>query len=130
VAALVVAPGQARSWLGGAATIGIGLAGLVAGVAALRGHSYQVRLPGLLPLAGVQVALDPLGGWFIAVTGGVLAAAALYGIGYARHGTSGRGGSAALPVFATTPLLGAAAGGVSTLLGFWGLVGPTPRLLG
>jgi hydrogenase-4 component B len=129
VVAAVVSPRRARLWLVGVATAGIGVAGLVAGVAALRGQSYQVRLPDLLPLAGVQVALDPLGGWFVAVTGGVLAAAALYGIGYAGHGRSGRGVLAALPVFAAALLLVPAAGSVSTLLVLWELMAATSLVL-
>jgi formate hydrogenlyase subunit 3/multisubunit Na+/H+ antiporter MnhD subunit len=124
VLAAVVTPARARSGLVGAATVGIGLAGLVAGLAALRGQSWQARLSDLLPLAGVRVAVDPLGGWFVAVTGGVLAVAGLYGVGYAghRHGPGGRGVLAALPVFATALLLVPAAGSVSTLLVLWELM--------
>jgi hydrogenase-4 component B len=136
VLAAVVSPRQARWWLVGVATAGIGVAGLVAGVAALGGRSYQVRLAGLLPLAGVQVALDPLGGWFVAVTGGVLAVAALYGIGYASrdhrghsHGPSGPGVLVALPVFATALLLVPAAASVSTLLVLWELMAVTSLVL-
>jgi formate hydrogenlyase subunit 3/multisubunit Na+/H+ antiporter MnhD subunit len=117
------------------------MAGLVAGIAALGGQSFHARLPGLLPLAGVQVALDPLGGWFVAVTGGVLAVAALYGIGYASHGQSKHGQSkhghsppgpgvlAALPVFAAALLLVPAAASVSTLLVLWELMAATSLVL-
>jgi len=131
VLAAVVAPRRARAVCVGAATAGIGVAGLIAGTAALSGQVFQARLPGLLPLAGVQLALDPLGGWFVAVTGGVLAAAALYGIGYAGggHGPSGRGVQAALPVFAAALLLVPAAASVSTLLVLWELMALTSLLL-
>jgi hydrogenase-4 component B len=131
VAAVVVSPQRVRSWLVGVATMGIGAAGLVAGVAALRGQPFAARLPGLVPLAGVQVGVDPLGGWFIAVTGGVLAVAALYGIGYASHGhgPSGRGVQAALPVFAAALLLVPAAASVSTLLVLWELMAATSLVL-
>ncbi len=131
VVAAAVSPRLVRSWLVGVATVGIGVAGLVAGVAALRGQPFAVRLPGLVPLAGVQVALDPLGGWFVAVTGGVLTVAALYGIGYAghAHGPAGRGAQAALPVFAAALVLVPAAGSVSTLLVLWELMAAASLVL-
>jgi len=131
VLAAVVAPRSARPAWAGAATVGIGVAGLIAGVAALSGQEFHAWLPGLLPIAGLRLAVDPLGGWFIAVTGGVLAAAALFGIGYAGggHGPSGRGVQAALPVFAAALLLVPAAGSVSTLLVLWELMALASLLL-
>lgn len=131
VLAAVVIPRPARPACVGAATAGVGVAGLIAGVAALSGLEFRARLPSLLPGAGVQIALDPLGGWFVAVTGGVLAAAAVYGIGYAGggHGPSGRGVQAALPVFAVAVLLVPAAGSVSTLLVLWELMALASLLL-
>ncbi|MFG2043871.1 proton-conducting transporter membrane subunit [Dactylosporangium sp. NPDC048998] len=131
VLAALCAPARARPGLVGAATAGIGLAGLVAGVAALRGQAFTARLPGLLPLTGVQLGLDPLGGWFIAVTGGVLAVTALYGIGYAGHGhgPSGRAVQSALPVFALALLLVPAAASVPTLLVLWELMAATSLVL-
>ncbi len=139
VLAAVVSPRRARPGLVGAATAGIGVAGLLAGVAALRGQSGQARLPGLLPLAGVQIGVDPLGGWFIAVTGAVVATAAIYGVGYAGHrhghsrghghGPGGRGVQAALPVFAAALLLVPAAASVSTLLVLWELMAVTSLVL-
>ncbi|MBI1759130.1 MAG: hydrogenase 4 subunit B [Actinobacteria bacterium] len=131
VLAAVGAPGRVRPAFVGWATAGIGVAGSVAGLAALRGETFQARLPGLLPLAGVQFDLDPLGGWFVAVSGGVLAAAAVYGVGYASHGhgPDARGVQAALPMFAVTVLLVPAAGSVSTLLVLWELMALTSLLL-
>jgi hydrogenase-4 component B len=135
VLAAVVSPRRSRPGLVGAATVGIGVAGLVAGSAALCGQSFQARLPGLLPLAGVQIAVDPLGGWFIAVTGAVVAIAAIYGVGYTgqhhghSHGPSGRGVQAALPVFAVAQLLVPAAASVSTLLVLWELMAVTSLVL-
>ncbi|WP_432839915.1 proton-conducting transporter transmembrane domain-containing protein [Dactylosporangium sp. CA-092794] len=120
----LAAPGRVRPGLAGATTAGIGVAGLVAGVAALRGGSFAATLPGVLPLAGVRLELDPLGGWFAAVTGGVVAVAAVYGIGYAGHGhgPAGRATAVALPVFAAALLLVPAAASVSTLLVLWELM--------
>jgi hydrogenase-4 component B len=131
VLAAVVSPRRVRPGLVGAATAGIGVAGLVAGVAALGGQSFAARLPAVLPLAGAQIAVDPLGGWFLMVSGGVLAVAALYGIGYASHGHGprGRGVLAVLPVFAAALLLVPAAGSVSTLLVLWELMAVTSLVL-
>jgi formate hydrogenlyase subunit 3/multisubunit Na+/H+ antiporter MnhD subunit len=131
VLAACVAPGRFRDMLVGAATAGVGLAGLVAGIAAVSGARFDARLPDLLPLAGVRVGVDPLGGWFLAVVGGVVAVAAVYGIGYAGggHHPAGRGVQAALPVFAAAMLLVPAASSVSTLLVLWELMALASLLL-
>ncbi|MET7400108.1 proton-conducting transporter membrane subunit [Dactylosporangium sp. NPDC005572] len=131
VVAAICVPRRARPALVGAATAGIGVAGLVAGVAALRGEAFAAQLPDLLPLVGLQIELDPLGGWFVMVTGGVLAVTALYGIGYAGHGhgPSGRAVQAALPVFGMALLLVPAAGSASTLLLLWELMAVTSLVL-
>ena len=65
-----------------------------------------------------------MGGWFLAVTGGVVVVAALYGVGYAGHdhGPDGRGVLAALPVFAAVMVLVPVAASVSTLLVLWELM--------
>ncbi|WP_327011860.1 proton-conducting transporter membrane subunit [Dactylosporangium sp. NBC_01737] len=131
VLAAVVSPRRVRAALVGAATAGVGLAGLVAGVAALRGQTYGARIPGLLPLTEAQIAVDPLGGWFLTVTGGVLAVTALYGIGYAGHGhaPAGRGVQAAQPVFAAVLLLVPAASSASTFLVLWELMAVTSLVM-
>jgi formate hydrogenlyase subunit 3/multisubunit Na+/H+ antiporter MnhD subunit len=131
VLAAGLVPRRARPMVVGIATAGVGVAALVAGVAALGGQVFAVRLPGLIPLAGGQVAVDPLGGWFIAVTGGVVAVAAIYGIGYAGdgHGPSGRGVQAALPPFAAALVLVPAAASVSTFLVLWELMALTSLVL-
>jgi formate hydrogenlyase subunit 3/multisubunit Na+/H+ antiporter MnhD subunit len=118
------APRPARAALVGIVTAGIGVAALVAGVAALRGERFGAHLPGLLPLSGVSVAVDPLSGWFVAIIGAVVAVAAVYGIGYAghSHGPAGRGVQAALPLFAAAMVLVPVAASVSTLLVLWELM--------
>ncbi len=129
--AALAAPVRARAAITGLCTAGVGTAGVVAGVAALSGTGFAVSLPGLLPLAGVRLAVDPLGAVFIVVSGAVSAITALYGIGYAGHGhgPSGRGVSAAGPVFAWSMLLVPAAASVSTLLVLWELMALTSLLL-
>ncbi len=128
VAALVV-PRAGRPVVVGALTCAAGVLGTLAGVAALGGQTWSAQLPGLLPLSGVVLSVDPLGGVFVAVSGAVAAVAALYGIGYCRHGLDGRGVQAVLPVFVGSLLLVPAAGGVATLLACWELMALTSLLL-
>jgi hydrogenase-4 component B len=105
------------------------VAGVVAGGAALGGEGrWSAELAGLLPLAGTHLAMDALSGLFMAVAGAVIAAVAVYGIGYAApsghghgpaHGLTSRGAQSVLPVFAFTLVLVPAAGSVSTFLLLW-----------
>ncbi|MFC4946228.1 proton-conducting transporter membrane subunit [Pseudonocardia sp. GCM10023141] len=125
----------ARPVVVGVLTSGAGVLGAIAGVAAMGGQTLSVQLPGLLPLSGVVVAVDALGGVFIAVSGAVAAVAAIYGIGYSRpgvaggHGLDGRGVQAVLPLFVVSLLLVPAAGSVATLLVCWELMALTSLLL-
>jgi hydrogenase-4 component B len=121
VAALLVARPR-RSAVVGTATAAAGVLGSVAGIAAMVGQRWSVDLPGLLPLSGVVLAVDPLGGVFLTVSGAVGAAAAVYGIGYSRHGLDGRAVQVALPVFVMSLLLVPVAGGVATFLLCWELM--------
>jgi formate hydrogenlyase subunit 3/multisubunit Na+/H+ antiporter MnhD subunit len=90
VGALVV-PRAVRPAMVGAGTALGGVAGVVAGAAALSGQGLSVVLPGLLPLAGVLLTVDALSGMFVAIVGAVAVAVGIYGIGYARNGLGGRG---------------------------------------
>ena len=128
VAALALGRG-ARPVVVGALTAMAGVCGTVAGIAAILGGSWSVRLPGLLPLSGVVITVDALGGVFLTVGGAVATAAAVYGIGYARRGLDGRGVQAALPVFVGSMLLVPVAGSVATLLVCWELMAATSLLL-
>lgn len=131
VAGLVV-PARWRSAVVGVVTAAVGAAGAVAGVAAVSGTGWEVRLPGLLPLAGVTMAVDPLSGWFLLLVGGVAAVVGVYTIGYAGgagHGPAARGSSAVLPVFVAAMLLVPAAGSVSTFLLAWELMAMASLLL-
>ncbi|UKY48548.1 proton-conducting transporter membrane subunit [Streptomyces inhibens] len=128
--------GRGRATAAGAGTAGAGIAGLVAGVAALGGARWSMELPGLLPLAGVHLAVDALSGLFMAVAGAVVAAVAVYGIGYARghtghggHGAGSCGAQTVLPLFALTLVLVPAAASVSTFLVLWELMALTSLLL-
>ncbi|MEV8018072.1 proton-conducting transporter membrane subunit [Streptomyces sp. NPDC086554] len=129
-----VLPGRARVLVAGACTVGVGVAGGAAGVAVLGGGgAWSARVPGLLPLAGVDVAVDALAGLFMAVAGAVAAAVAIYGIGYASghggHGLSSRTAQALLPLFALSLVLVPAAASVSTFLVLWELMALASLLL-
>ncbi len=127
--AAVALPRGPRPAAVGAGTAAVGLLGMLAGIAALLGTSWSADLPGLLPLTGVVLVVDPLGGVFLAVGGAVVAVAAVYGIGYSAHGLDGRTVQAALPAFALSLLLVPAAGGVGTFLVCWELMALASLLL-
>ncbi|WP_405959633.1 proton-conducting transporter membrane subunit [Streptomyces sp. NBC_00024] len=126
-------PQRVRGALVGGATAGVGVVGGTAGVAALGGSGWSAQVPGLLPLAGAHFAVDALSGLFMAVAGVVVAAVAVYGIGYVAghgaHGLGSRGAQAVLPLFALTLLLVPAAASVSTFLLLWELMALTSLLL-
>jgi len=127
--AAVVVPVRGRSTVVGIGTAVTGVAGLVAGVAALGGQTFTLVLPGVLPLAGVRFTLDPLGGLFLAVTAGVAVAAGTYGISYARHGLDARPVQAVFPLFVVAMLLVPAADSVGTFLLCWELMALASLLL-
>lgn len=87
----------------------------------------------MLPLAGTYLAVDALAGLFMAVAGAVVAAVAVYGIGYAAghgaHGLGSRTAQAVLPLFALTLVLVPVAASVSTFLVLWELMALASLLL-
>jgi hydrogenase-4 component B len=131
VVVTVCVPARLRPGLAAGSTALVGAAGFVAGVAALCGGTWTAHIGWLLPLSGVDLAVDPLGGWFLAVGGAVTAVAGVYGIGYASRGHTpiDRVSWATLPVFACALLLVPVAGSVSTFLVCWELMAGTSLLL-
>lgn len=129
VATALLAPSRVRPLLVGTLSALLGAAGAVAGGAALAGQGFTAQLPNLLPLAGVRLDVDALSGVFLAVTGVVVLAASVYGIGYATGPGRGRAAQALWPLFAFSLLLVPAAGSVSTLLVFWELMAVGSLLL-
>lgn len=121
IAALVSPTGQ-RSLIVGVGTAAAGVAAVLAGAAGIAGQTFSVAVPWVLPLAGFRVALDPLGGLFVAVTGAVVVAAAVFGVGYTRHGLNGRAAQSVVPVFVAAMLLVPAADSVATFLVCWELM--------
>ncbi|PWI13131.1 hydrogenase 4 subunit B [Streptomyces sp. Act143] len=126
-------PYRVRVPVVGVLTAGVGVAGGTAGVAALGGSRWAHALPGVLPLAGTQLAVDALAGFFAAVAGAVVAAVAVYGIGYAgghgAHGLGSRTAQAVLPLFALTLVLVPVAASMSTFLVLWELMALASLLL-
>jgi len=118
----VVVPQRVRAWAAGVGTAVCGAAGLTAGIYALSGTTFFLTLPALLPLSGVTITVDALGGVFLAVTGAVAVAAGVYGIGYARHGGDGRVVQAVFPLFVVAMLLVVCAASVGTFLVCWELM--------
>ncbi|OBB66711.1 proton-conducting transporter membrane subunit [Mycobacterium sp. 852014-50255_SCH5639931] len=100
----------------------LGGAGVWAGGLGMFGSVRSVRIGWLLPLAGVELRLDPLGGFFIALTGAVALVVGLYTIGYARRERLGPVTLAVLPAFVAAMLLVPAAGSVTTFLLVWELM--------
>src|SRR5262245_66452138 len=60
---------------GGALATGLGVIGLLGG-------GGRVAVPWLVPLGGLELALDPLGGLFLALVGASTVPASIYAIGY------------------------------------------------
>ena len=104
----------------GAVGVGLGLAGVL-------GPPRSVQIGWLIPLIGVELQLDPLGGFFMALTGAVALAVGVYSIGYARRSHLGGFALPVLPVFVAAMLLVPAAASVSTFLLAWELMGEGRR---
>ncbi|WP_030548641.1 proton-conducting transporter membrane subunit [Streptomyces albus] len=135
-AAGLVLPQWMRGAVAGVLTAGVGVAGGTAGVAALGGGRWSAHVPGLIPLTGAHLAVDALSGLFMAVAGAVVAAVAVYGVGYVAghgshgaHGLGSRGAQAVLALFALSLVLVPAAASVSTFLLLWELMALTSLLL-
>jgi hydrogenase-4 component B len=130
--AAAVLPSRWRAGVVGVGTAVTGVAGAVAGGAALSGQAWGSLLQGLLPLGGARIEVDALSGWFLLLVGAVAALAGVYTAGYAGRsgsGTSSRTASAMLPLFVAAMLVVPAAGSVSTLLFAWELMALSSLLL-
>jgi formate hydrogenlyase subunit 3/multisubunit Na+/H+ antiporter MnhD subunit len=106
----------------GATGVGIGLVGIV-------GPPRSVQIDWLIPLIGVALRLDPLGGFFMALTGAVAVPVGIYAIGYARREHLGSVPLAVLPLFVAALLLVPAAASVSTFLLAWELMAAASLIL-
>jgi hydrogenase-4 component B len=95
----------------------IGAGATVVGLAGLLGATWTVHVPWLVPLGGVELALDRLGGLFLALVGAVSLPASLYGLTWER-----RRGLAAYVVFVASMCLVPLAANALTFLILWELM--------
>jgi hydrogenase-4 component B len=96
----------------GAAAVGLGGYGMTGGSAAL-------RWPSLLPLGGLELTLDPLGGLFLALIGFAAIPASIYAFGGAAGAQRGR---FAYAVFVTSMCVVPVAANTMTFLIAWELM--------
>ncbi|MEP7034711.1 MAG: proton-conducting transporter membrane subunit [Actinomycetota bacterium] len=107
----------------------LGGLGVALGLSAVFGESRRLRIGWLLPLVGVSLDLDPLGGVFIAATGAVAVAVGIYAVGYAKQEHWARFPMVTLPLFVAALLLVPAAGSATTFLMAWELMAVTSLAL-
>ncbi|CCC42425.1 proton-conducting transporter membrane subunit [Mycobacterium canetti] len=107
---------------GGAVTSGVGVVGVGVGLLGMFGPTRAAHIGWLLPLSGIHIELDRLGGFFMALTGAVAVPVGCYLIGYARREHLGRVAVAVVPLFVAAMLLVPAAGSVTTFLLAWELM--------
>jgi len=115
--------------LAGAVTIVLGAVGVVVGLTGVLGAVRAVSIGWLLPLSGVYLQIDRVGGFFMALTGAVAVPVGGYVIGYARREHWGRVPLWVLPVFVAAMLLVPAAGSVTTFLLAWESMAITSLIL-
>ncbi len=89
---------------------------------AVFGTLRPVRIGWLLPLSGIQLEMNALGGFFMALTAAVAIPVGIYSIGYARREHLGAVPLTVLPLFVAAMLLVPAAGSVTTFLLAWELM--------
>ena len=106
--------------LSGILTTSVGGFGVWLGLLGMFGSARSVHIGWLLPLSGVWLNLDPLGGFFMAATGAVAIPVGVYLIGYSHH--LARVPLAVLPLFVAAMLLVPVAGSVTTFLLAWELM--------
>jgi len=96
-----------------------GVACGITGIAGMQGATWTVRASAVVPLGGLELAMDPLAGLFLALVGFTTAATSLYAVGYAGdtpHGT------AAYLAFVTALALVPLAANAMTFLIAWELM--------
>ncbi|MFC5993458.1 proton-conducting transporter membrane subunit [Pseudonocardia hispaniensis] len=118
----LLVPRPARAAAVGVGSAVTGAAGALAGAAAMTGQTWSIAAPNLLPISGVYLQVDALGGLFLAVAGAVATVAAIYGIGYSRHHADTRAPQSMFPLFVLTLLVVPIAASVGTFLVCWELM--------
>lgn len=115
--------------ISGIATSVVGAVGVGLGLLGVFGSPRAVHVGWLLPLSGLQIELDPLGGFFMTITGAVAVPVGCYLVGYARREHLGRVPLGVLPLFVAAMLLVPAGGSVTTFLLAWELMAISSLIL-
>ncbi|WP_373864708.1 proton-conducting transporter transmembrane domain-containing protein [Nocardia vaccinii] len=103
----------------GVAASALGAFAAATGMCAVFGPARTVSIGWLLPLSGLYLHVDRVGGFFLALTGSVTVPVGIYAIGYARRERLGAVPLAVLPLFVVAMVLVPAAGSVTTFLLGW-----------
>ncbi|MFD6357807.1 proton-conducting transporter transmembrane domain-containing protein [Nocardia tengchongensis] len=103
----------------GVATSTLGILGVTAGVGGVFGPTRSLSIGWLLPLSGVYLHLDQVGGFFLVLTGAVAIPVGVYLVGYARREHLGSVPLTVVPLFVAAMLLVPSAGSVTTFLLTW-----------
>lgn len=101
-------------WHGAAALVSA--AAGIAGVAGMLGWRWTLVVPWLVPLGGLELGVDPLAGFFLAVVGLVGIPVSVYGLGYAD---ASRGGGVAYLAFLAAMAMVPLAGNLMTFALAW-----------
>ena len=101
-----------RALYGVAALLGIACGAV--GLGGMRGATWSIRTVSIVPLGGLELAMDPLAGLFLALVGFSSAAASLYAVGYA--GSRREGGGAYLAFVGALAVVPLAANAMTFLL--------------
>jgi len=115
--------------LSGGLTAVLGAIGLALGLSVIFGQPRHLQIDWLVPLVGVRLDLDPLGGIFITATGAVAIAVGIYAVGYAKREHWAPFPLITLPLFVAGLLLVPAAGSVTTFLLAWELMAAASLVL-
>ncbi|WP_396912240.1 proton-conducting transporter membrane subunit [Mycolicibacterium sp.] len=103
-------------------TVAVGAAGTVLGLMGMFRPPQRIDIDWLVPLWGLQLALDPLGGFFLTLTGAVAIPVGVYLADYARREHLAVTTLAVVPLFVAAMLGVAGAGSVTTFLLAWELM--------
>ncbi|ULN54439.1 hypothetical protein MIU77_03025 [Mycolicibacillus parakoreensis] len=114
--------GDGAALLSGLATVLVGAGGIVVGLLALSGSRPELDLAWALPLIGVRLSVEPLGGFFMVMIGAVAGVVGVYWIGYAARERLGATPLVGMPAFAAALLTVPAAGTITTFLLGWELM--------
>ena len=130
VVAAIVVPRKRRALVVAVVSSAGCLLALVAALQVLMaGHATSFRSLQVLPLAGIDFTLDPLGALFIAFTAIVGIATLTYYVGYAKDELCSRSSLGLLLLFLMSLLAVPAASSVATWMFFWELMALSSMLL-